>query len=178
MQPLVEALAGRRVPRGVAGQALLTIGWPALPQLRVLAESQDPAVRATAVELIGLIGDAGDGRLLAHRLHDGAAAVRASAAIGLGRLGAQEAAAALRATLEDRIPFVRSAAAEGLGALGDVESAPALTALAADPEFEPAQAAARALARMDAELVRRAAAGPYVGVHLREALDVAELATR
>jgi hypothetical protein len=172
---LVESLVSKRVPRAVGGQALLDLGAAAVEPLAGLLDHDDPDVRATAVELTGLLADANQAGLLLGALRDSSAAVRANAARALGRLGAGEAAAALRESLADRIGFVREAAAWALGRLGDPEALPLLLAAAESDDFEPARAAAEAAAAIDVETVqlwgRREGAGP----HLREAADLAAL---
>jgi HEAT repeat protein len=170
VEPLLAAGADGRIPRLVAGQALLDIGPSALPQLLELARSGDDRERASAVELVGLIGGAVDAEPLVDALHDPAATVRASAARALGRLGADEAAARLRERLDDRIPFVRAAAADALGEIGDDEAAEQLHALARGDEFDAARAAAGALARIDPARVRRGGSE-----HLDEAADLLAL---
>ena len=172
-EPLVLALAERRIPRAVAGQALLTVGPPALPGLTALVGHPSAEARAFAVELVGLVGDASHAALLVERLRDTSAEVRAKACRALGRVGADEAAAELRTALRDRIPFVRTTAATALGLIGDRDAVPALLAEARDETFfEAAQAAARALARIDPATVVAAAADPGAGPHLREAADL------
>jgi hypothetical protein len=171
VEPLVYALASRRVPKTVAGQALLAIGPSAVAGLRKLATHPDAEVRAVAIELIGLLGDAAEAPELVERLRDTSAEVRAKAARALGRLGADEAAAELRVALDDRIPFVRVAAAFALGAIGDRRAAGRLFVIAKDDQFDPAQAAARALMRIDPELTV-AAADSGAGPHLVEAADL------
>lgn len=173
VEPLVQVLAAGRVPYAVAAHALLSLGSPALPELRRLVDEVEHEVRATAIEVIGLLGDPSDAALLERRLRDASASVRAKAAIGLGRIGAEGARTGLRAALTDRVPFVRAAAAEAVAALGDVGAIAALEALAAAAEFEPARAAAHALAELEpaAAFQLRADAGP----HLREAADLALL---
>lgn len=173
VEPLLYALSSGAVPRPVAGQALLAIGPRSLPALRELEHRADPAVRATAVELVGLPGDASDAPILVQRLRDSSAEVRAKAARALGRLGAAEAARELRAALDERIPFVRASAAFALGAIGDRDALEALLAKAREDQFEPAHAAARAAARIDPHAVRRAA--DEGGPHLREAADLIAL---
>lgn len=170
VEPLLHLHAQGRVPRIVVGQALLSIGAPAVPALLALVATADAAERTLAVELVGLIGDAGDADPIEHALHDTSADVRAAAARALGRLGDEDAADALRAALHDRIPFVRAAAAEALGAIGDEDAAQALRTVALTDSFDAARAAARALARIDLDLVR-AGGGP----HLDEAADLAAL---
>ena len=169
VDPLVYGLVERSVPRAVAGQALLAIGPAALPALRRLESAQESEAREIAIELVGLLGDASEGALLVERLRDGAAEVRAKAARALGRLAAEEGAAELRATLHDRIPFVRAAAAVALGAMRDRDAVDELRAVAVNDQYEPARAAAYALARIDPDALSGA---PL----LDEAADVAALA--
>jgi hypothetical protein len=172
VEPLVLALVERRVPRAVGGQALLTLGAEALQPLRPLAVHPEAEVRATAAELVGLLGEPGDAGLLIGRLRDSSAEVRAKAARALGRLGAEEAAMELRAVLGDRIGFVRANAAVALGLVGDRASASALLDVARSDEFDPAQAAARALARLYPQMLWSAARDRTSGPHLAEAADL------
>jgi HEAT repeat protein len=178
VEPIVSSLAAGRLPHAIAGQALLDIGPAALPHLRELlfestgTDSASARTRALAVELIGLLGSAADGHLLEERLRDPSAEVREQAARGLGRLGAREAAEALRAALADRIPAVRAAAAESLGVIRDRMAAAALMRQAEEDEFEPADAAARALCTIDPAAARAEAEEEASGPHLREAADL------
>lgn len=173
--PLVAALSSGAVPRVVAGSALLTLGERAVPGLLELSTARDAGIRATAIELLGLLGDPITARRFAGRLRDGSAEVRAKTARALGRLGDDRAAAELRAALRDRIPFVRAAAATGLMEIGDDEAALELMAIAAVDRFEPAQAAARALARLDPDGLPDFARDPVAGSHVREAADLAAM---
>lgn len=154
VKPLLEASAAGTVPRLAAGQALLSIGPQALPALLALVGSSDPDERAAAIELVGLIGGAVDATPVIAELDDASAEVRAQAARALGRLGAGDAALRLRELLDDRIPFVRAAAAAALGEIGDEGAVADLRRLAVEDSFEPARAAAHALARIDPEEVR------------------------
>jgi HEAT repeat protein len=171
VEPLVYALAERRIPRSVAGQALLVIGPAALPALRELETAPEAEARAFAVELVGLLGTPADGVRLVERLRDSSAEVRAKAARSLGRLGAREGTSALRAALDDRIPFVRVAAASALGVIGDVDALPALLLMARSDAFDPARAAAHTAARL-APGVAAAEESP----HMQEAVDLLEAA--
>ena len=176
---LVFAFVEGRLPRVVAGHALLTIGPAALPALERLVAHGRAEVREFSVELLGLLGDARSASVVAPCLRDASAEVRAKAARALGRLGAEEAAAALRAALRDRIPFVRAAAANALGMVGDRDAVSALVAEAKeDAFFDAAQAAARALARIDREPLVAAARTPGAGRHLHEASDLVDAHTR
>ena len=173
VEPLVYALVGRGIPQAVVGQALLAIGPDALRSLRELEARAEAEVRAFAVELVGLLGDASDGSLLVERLRDSSADVRAAAARALGRLGARAAAEQLRSALADRIPAVRVWAASALGVIGDRDAVEPLRAQAGEAHFEAARAAAQALARIDPEEVRQAALAPDASPHLLEAADLA-----
>jgi HEAT repeat protein len=173
--PIVEALAGGRVQRAVGGWALMQLGDSALTGLRGLTRHEDSDVRAVAVELLGLTGNASDSRELIARLRDPAAEVRARAAHALGRIGAADSAPALRSALGDRIFFVRAAAARALGQIGDRASAAALVHMAQTDRFESAQAASRALAELEPRGLAAAASVAVAGPHLREAADMAEI---
>jgi HEAT repeat protein len=172
VEPLVTTLVRKRVPRAVAAQALLSIGPRSLPRLKALARHPDADMRAVVIELIGLLGDAADAALVSAGLHDSSAEVRAKATRALGRLGAEEAAGDLRAALSDRVPYVRATAAIALGMIADREAAPMLLAQARDDQFDPAQAAARALARIDPPLLWDSARRLGQGPHVAEAADL------
>ena len=76
----------------------------------------------------------------------------------------------MRELLDDRIPFVRAAAAAALGEIGDEGASGRLRALAIEDSFDPARAAAQALARLDPDAVR-GGGSPY----LDEAADMLAL---
>lgn len=171
VEELTEALAASSVPRLVAARALLEIGKPALPQLLALLHRPDVEVRATAAELVGLVGSVHHASLLVGHLADSSAEVREQAATALGRLGASSATSALIGALSDRIGFVRAAAAEALGAIGDRRALPVLLDLARGDSFEPAQAAANAILVLDPGIARMGAGS----IHLDEVADVARL---
>jgi HEAT repeat protein len=176
VEPLLAALEGRRIPRAVVCDALLDLGDDSVPRLVGLVDHPDAAERATAVELVGRLGDAADGRQLVARLIDTSAEVRAQAALALGRLGADAAATAVRELLGDRVPFVRAAAAEALGLLSDDDAVEGLLFQAQQDAFEPARAAAEALARIaPARVAREAAQSERAGPHLIEAADLLAL---
>jgi HEAT repeat protein len=175
IEPLVESAIDGRLPRDVTGLALFDLGTAAVPRLLELSASDEPAVRASALELVGLLGEAGDAAPVLNRMSDPAAAVRAASADALGRLGAAEARDALVRALDDRVPGVRAAAARALGQTGGRRAAAALLPVARTDSFEPAHAAAHALARIDPALVVEAAADPDSGPHLREAADLVRL---
>jgi HEAT repeat protein len=173
--PLVEALVSGRVPNGVAGQALLELGPAAVPELRRIAEHPDPQIRATAVTLVGLVGDSRDAPLAVRALEDPSADVRRVAAETLARIGGAGAEAPLRAALSDRIHFVRAAVAATLGALHSDAAVPQLLEIARTDRFRPARAAAQAVARIAPRELAAAASEPGAGPHLHEAADLGAL---
>jgi HEAT repeat protein len=175
VEPLVTASVDQRVPRDVAMLALLDVGPVAVPRLLELTEHPEPRVRTSAVELVGLLGEAGDAEELPALLRDTAAEVRAATAGALGRLGAAAARDALIEALDDRVPSVRVAAARGLGQIGGRSALDALLRVARVDEFEPADAAAQAAAAIDPSFVIRASEEPGAGRHLHEAADLAAL---
>lgn len=170
---LIEILINRSVPRSLAARALFGIGPAALPNLIELSSQDEAVVRATAIELIGLLGEAGDAPSVETRLKDPAAAVRANAAAALGRLGAGEAVAALRDLLRDRIPFVRTAAAQALGAICDPSSFDALLEHTENEPYDTAQAAAWSLAKVDAKRLVEVARNSKPSPQVVEAADIA-----
>lgn len=172
VEPLLELVSTRSLPRAVVGRALLEIGPAAIPSLLRLVDCRDPLERAAAIQLVGLLGDAGDAAPLIGRLQDGDAAVRVQAAAALGRLGAADAERAVRRALGDPSEQVRAAAAETLGAIGSRADVDALVTIARSDAFEPARAAARSVVRLDGRRATAAADGP----HLAEAVDLAALA--
>ncbi|WP_028047569.1 HEAT repeat domain-containing protein [Cellulomonas sp. URHE0023] len=175
VEPLIDAAIGQRVPRSVAGAALLEIGAPAVPDLLKLLDHPDPRFRSYALDLVGLVGSATDADALPARLRDPSSEVRATAAAAIGRLGAATGRDALIVLLEDRVPFVRAAAATALGQIGGRSATTALLEVARHDVFDPASEAARALARIDPELVFTVAEEPDAGPHLREAADRLDL---
>jgi HEAT repeats len=172
---LVAAGVDGRVPRDVANLALLDIGSSAVPELLALTQQTEPAVRASAVELIGLLGSASDADPILELLTDPAASVRVAAVGALGRLGAGQARDALMRALEDRVPSVRVAAATALGEIGGRQASAALLPIARSDTFDAARAAAEALGRINPRMVIEAAAEPDSGPHLVEAADRALL---
>lgn len=175
---LVAALVTRRVPRGIIGQALLAVGPGAIERLLPVLRDPEPEVRATAAELIGLLGDAGEAEQVAARLGDSSAAVRAQAARALGRLGSAAAVDGLEAALSDRAHRVQTAAAEALGAISNPHAFQALHGLSGCDSFELARASAQALARIDPARLREAAREPTAGPHVREAATTADAVER
>jgi hypothetical protein len=174
-QPIVEALVSGRVPNGVAGEALVELGPVAVPQLHALAGHSSFRLRATAVALLGLVGDSADSPLAVRCLGDPSAEVRAAAAGALARIGGPAAEPALCAALDDRIHFVRAEAATALGAIGSRAPLPRLLEIARGDRFRPARAAAQAVARISPVALAAAAEAPDAGPHLHEAADLSAL---
>jgi HEAT repeat protein len=174
-KPLVEALVSGRVPNGVAGQALVQLGPAAVPELRTIAEHPSYRLRATAIALLGLVGDSADSPLAVRCLEDPSAEVRAAAADTLARIGGPAAEDALRSALDDRIAFVRASAAVALGVIGSRAALPRLLEMAQTDDFRPARAAAQALARISPKTLVAAAEEPDAGPHLHQAADLSAL---
>jgi HEAT repeat protein len=173
--PLVQALVATRLPNGVAGQALMELGPGAVPELRRMTDHTEPRIRASAARLIGLAGGSGDAVVVERILQDPSAEVRAAAAEALGRIGAATAEPHLRSTLDDRVYFVRAEAAAALGVIGSPSALPRLLEIARSDRFQPARAAAQAVARIDPEALAAAAATADAGPHLHEAADLLTL---
>ncbi len=174
VERLLATLVGRQIPEAIVRWALLQIGQAALPRLRGLVGHEEPEERAGALQLIGLLGGAGDSASAEACLRDTAARVREQAALALGRIGGTSSVPPLLSALADRVPAVRAAAAVALGRLRDQRAIEPLLAQARSDAFEPARAAAQALAGIDRERV--IAAGSTDGAHLREAADLVQLA--
>jgi HEAT repeat protein len=176
VEAIASGLADKRLPHVIGGQALLDIGSTAIPALAQLTGSSESALRATAIELIGLTGGAMDARLAIDGLDDDSAAVRIAAAGALRRLGAERAVERLRDLLSDPDPEVRAAAAESLGSAHDTGALEPLAEMARTDLFEPAAAAAMALRSIDPVALAWLAEEPGAGPHLGEAADLARLA--
>jgi hypothetical protein len=172
-ETLVESLVAHRVPRGMAGAALLQMGSEAVPELRRIAGHEDAAVRQVALTVLGLVGDSGDADVALEAIRDPAGDVRAAAARALGRIGMGGAEPALREALGDPEHYVRAEAAEALGALGAYAAVPRLVQIARTDRFKPARAAAQAVAAIDPATLVDEAARPEAGPHLHEAADLA-----
>lgn len=110
---------GMLEPAGTAGRevyvdALETLRDP----LTGLAESDDAALAAPAIELLGRLGAADDVELLVEHLEADSSEVRAAAVSAIGGLGdASQALDALRRAVDDSAFPVRRSACESLGEL-------------------------------------------------------------
>ncbi|MDT5037404.1 MAG: hypothetical protein QOE03_2589 [Micromonosporaceae bacterium] len=162
---LLESLAGRHpVPPQTVADAVMRMGADAQPALAAALDHSADLVRATAVEVLGLIGAITVApRVITALSDDQSPEVRQRAAAALGRLGTRSALAPLLEAVEPgRPPALRATAARALGDLGAVATAPALGALLSDPEHTVAHAAAYSLLRLGnaGRQVLEHAAGP------------------
>jgi HEAT repeat protein len=201
-QPLLHAVVGRHpVPPQLIAHAVVRLGLAAQGEVAGALEHPDELVRATAMEVLGLIGAVATAARVEVALRsDRSAEVRLRAARTLGRLGTRSALQPLLETVEpDRPTALRAVAAQALGELGSPAAAPALATLIADPQYLVANRAARALLRLGAAgaaVLEAAAAADQVGrrdkvlarsvvelrtgaaraaAHAREAMALAEL---
>jgi hypothetical protein len=168
---LLTSLAGRRtVPPQVVAQAVMRMGAGAQPALAAALDHPAALVRATAVDVLGLVGAiTAAGRVIDALRVDESIDVRERAAAALGRLGTRSALPPLLEAVEpDRAPALRATATRALGDLGAVAAAPALGALLSDPEHDVAHAAAHALLRLGTPgrtiLEQAVANGPDVSI--------------
>jgi HEAT repeat protein len=170
--PLLYALVQGLVPRAVAASALISIGTAALPGIRNLLRDEEPAARASAVELLGRLGNPRDSLSLRERLGDDAPLVRRRACEALARLGADDVGDALEELLSDQVADVRISAATALATVGDERSAPTLLRLVQHDCVEVAEVAARALAAVAPALVVHLGGEPDAHPQLRHAASL------
>jgi HEAT repeat protein len=149
-EPLLAALSQRRVPVDLVAYALSRGGVDAVTALHAALRQDEPWVRATALQALGLIGAIGSvGQITDLLGHERNPYVRRAAVTTLGRLGGRSALEPLRKLLDPaRSTPLRAAAARSLGDVGGQGSAEALVALLADPEYHVAYQAAQALRRL------------------------------
>jgi len=176
-RPLLEAVGSRRrgVPAHFAAHALSMLGTAAQPTLTAALGSPYETVRATAAEVLGLVGAVGaTGRVEEALRGDRSIEVRVRAARTLGRLGTRTALPPLLEAVKPGQPTaLRVEAARSLGELGTVAAAEALTEVLADREHEVAHHAARALLKLgNRGRIALTAAG---SAHAREALAIAAI---
>ncbi len=172
--PLLYALVQGLVPRAVAASALISIGTAALPGIRNLLRDEEPAARASAVELLGRLGNPRDSLSLRERLGDDAPLVRRRACEALARLGADDVGDALEELLSDQVADVRISAATALATVGDERSAPTLLRLVQHDCVEVAEVAAQALAAVAPTLVVHLGGEPDAHPQLRHAASLLE----
>lgn len=172
---LASTVGPNPVPPQLVAHALVRIGLAA--QHDVAAALDDPAelARATALEVLGLIGAVGAARQVEFALRsDLSLEVRLRAARTLGRLGTRSALAPLLEAVEpDRPAALRAEAARALGELGAPAAALPLAALLTDPEYRVAHQAARALLRLGTP--GREALNSSDSPHAGEAIGIADL---
>jgi len=112
---------------------------------RVLKYRKDPATRAEAARVLGVIGDTRSVEPLMHSLKDPDRSVRFTAAESLGRIGDARAVEQLAEALTDRDWYVRLHAAAALGDIGDSRAVEPLTQALKDEEKAVREWSARAL---------------------------------
>jgi hypothetical protein len=168
---LLGSLAGRRpVPPQIVAQAVMRMGSGAQGSLAAALDHEAELVRATAAQVLGLVGAiTAVARIIETLRTDPSPDVRERAAAALGRLGIRSALAPLLEAVEPGHPAgLRTLAARALGDLGAVAAAPALGALLSDPQHEVAHASARSLLRLGPAgrdvLEHAVAAGPDLSV--------------
>lgn len=175
--PLLRSLAGGGTPAGVVAKALVRIGPAGAPALGAALVHDDPLVRATAAQVLGLIGPtpAAD-RLIPMLVEEPYIEVQTMAVRSLGQLGTRAALTALRrAAGPHTAPALRAEVADALGEFGAVETLPELSRLVEDPHYRVAHEAAHALARLGPEGIRElmalsVAPNRVAGAHAEEAL--------
>jgi hypothetical protein len=177
---LLDATVGEhRVPPLLVAHALVRVGLAARADVEAALDHPSELVRATALEVLGLIGAVGAAHNVEFALRsDLSLEVRVRAARTLGRLGTRSALTPLLEAVEPGRPAaLRAEAAKALGELGAQAAAEPLAALLADPGYHVAHQAARALLRLG-EPGRAAlenATGGRSREHAEEAISVAEL---
>jgi HEAT repeat protein len=173
---LLDATVGvNRVPPQLVAHALVRLGVAAHHDVAQALSHPSELARATALEVLGLIGAVGVAKQVEFALRsDLSLEVRVRAARTLGRLGTRSALAPLLEAVEpDRPAALRAEAARALGELGSPAAAQPLAALLADPEYRVAHHAARALLRLGR--AGRTELQNADSEHAREALGVAAL---
>jgi HEAT repeat protein len=187
--PLLDSLDGRNaVPPQIAAHALVRLGLGAQAAFSAGMLHHSELVRATALEVLGLIGAVGAAKQVEFALRsDLSLEVRVRAARTLGRLGPRSALAPLLEAVEPgHAKQLRAEAAKALGELGAPAAAQPLAALLADGEYEVAHESARALLKLGVagrtELEKAVDEGDdeplnaeTPGGHAREALSAAHL---
>jgi HEAT repeat protein len=178
---LLASAAGRRVvPLLHVAQAVARLGSTAQQPVSAALHHPAEAVRAAAVEALGLLGEVSSSAEIAETSrHDHSQEVRLRAIRTLGRLGAPSSLQPLLAALEPGNPEpLRAEAARALGVLGAVAATAALAGVLGDGEHRVAHNAAQSLLRLGPQghLILEAAAEdpvPAGAAHAREALAVA-----
>jgi HEAT repeat protein len=182
---LLNSLVGPRpVPPQLVAHALMRLGPDAQSYVQAGLDHPEELVRATAVEVLGLVGAiASAGRIEQALRDDRSLEVQVRAARSLGKLGTRTGLGPLlEAVAPGRAPTLRAIATRALGNLGSGAAVPILVELLADPQYAVAHRAAYALLRLGREghAALRAAAetGTPAAGHAQEALAILELEER
>jgi hypothetical protein len=148
---LMESLVGPHpVPPQLVAHAVMRLGPTTQPYLETALNHPEELVRATAAEVLGLLGTIGAAERVGQALRrDSSLEVRLRAVTTLGRLGTRSALVPLLEAAEpSRDPALRAAAARALGDVGAAEAASALAALLGDPQYAVGHNAAFGLLRL------------------------------
>jgi len=175
-RPLLASTAGTAsVPPQLVAHALARLGLAAQHDVAAALDDPSELARATALDVLGLIGAVGSARQVEFALRsDLSLEVRLRAARTLGRLGTRSALAPLLEAVEpDRPAALRAEAARALGELGAPAAAQPLAALLTDPDYQVAHRAARALLRLGSP--GREALASSSSPHAEEAIGIAGL---
>jgi HEAT repeat protein len=150
VEPMLAALTRHGLPAHLVAYALSRIGADAVPALQTALGQDEPAVRATALRALGLIGAIGSVPAITDVLRqEPDQEVRLAAVTTLGKLGGRSAVEPLLAALApDQPAALRAAAAQSLGDVGAPSAGEALSTMLADPDYHVAHASAQALRRL------------------------------
>jgi HEAT repeat protein len=169
---LVSATAVGLLPRFLCAEVVQALGQGAAPGISLLLADPDPSVRAVAVEMLGLVGDASFTTALGTLVsEDPSDEVRARAARSLGRIGGSDASRLLAVALDDPTGYVRVAAIGALAATGGAEWIGSIARLARSDDFDVARSAARSLALLDKRRLSVESTMWPDAIHLAEAMD-------
>jgi len=137
---------GEDVSVRVVKSAIISFGTAVLRDLMGELKSQDWMVRATALDILGEIGDSSTSAEFSRMLGDPEHEVRAKAAKGLGKLKVREAIPLLLAALKDPDWVVRLHSARALGLIGAESAIQPLKAALTDKSWQVRAAASEAMA--------------------------------
>lgn len=126
-------------------EALANMGKSVVKPLIGILKNEDPAMRMSAAEILGKIGDVRALRPLVSLLEDEDATVRIYAIIALGDLKSASAIKPLLKFISDEDPEARKSLAEALGKINDNMALKPLIKLLEDPDIRVRESAARAL---------------------------------
>jgi HEAT repeat protein len=126
-------------------EGLVKIGKPAVKPLIEILKNEDPAMRMSAAEILGKIGDVRALRPLVALLEDEDATVRIYVINALGELRSESALKPLLKFVSDEDPEARKSLAEALGKIDNNMALKPLIKLLEDPNIRVRESAARAL---------------------------------